>query len=152
MKPSSWWPVRWGMAFWIALAAADTLFYACMTLAYKLGLFAEHFPYPANIPLIEVTPLWDPVLAFVAGVMFLFGTVLILRRSRIAFVAVVAPCTTLLLLFSLRLSRPDSGYLQSLSMAYHKSQYFLIAPIAGLAVTMLICLALWRNSQTPAPP
>src|SRR4030081_101806 len=34
MRPTSWWPVRWGMALWIALLAIDALFYAGITLTY----------------------------------------------------------------------------------------------------------------------
>jgi|ERR1700730_8289590 len=151
MRLASWWPVRWGMALWIALLAVDTLFYAGITLTYKLGLLTEHYPYPRNVPLLEVTPLWEPMLALVAGVVFLLAIVRILRRSRVAFGAVVAPFAIMLLLFALRFSRPESGYLQSLSIAYQQSHYALIWPIAGLAITIVICLALWHDSQTPAP-
>jgi hypothetical protein len=151
MRLTSWWPVRWGMALWIALLAVDTLFYAGITLTYKSGLFTEHYPYPRNVPLLEVTPLWEPMLALVAGVVFLLAIVLILRCSRIALGAVVAPFAIMLLLFAVRFSRPESGYLQSLSIAYQQSHYALIWPIAGLAITIVICLALWHDSQTPAP-
>ena len=90
MRLTNWWPVRWGMALWIALLAIDALFYAGITLTYKLGLFTEHYPYPQNVPLLEVTPLWEPLLTLVTGVVFLLAIVLILRRSRVAFGAVVA--------------------------------------------------------------
>ena len=148
MNPTIWWPVRWGMALWIALLAVETLFSAGITLAYKLGSFPEHFPYPRNVPLLEVTPLWEPILALVSGVGFLLAIVLILKRSRVAVGAVVAPFAITLLLFANRLSRPESGDLQALSIAYQKSHYALIWPILGLAVTILICLALWRDRQT----
>lgn len=150
MKLTSWWPVRWGMALWIAVLAVDTLFYTGITLTYKLGLFTEHYPYPRNVPLLEVTPLWEPMLALVEGVVFLLAIVLILRRSRFALGAVVAPFTITLLLFAVRFNRPESGYLQSLSIAYQQSHFALIWPIAGLAITILICLALWRDSQAAA--
>jgi len=150
MQPTNWWPVRWGMALWIAVLAVDTLFYAAITLTYKLGLFTEHYPYPRNVPLLEVTPLWDPVLALVSGVVFLFAIVLILKRSRIALGAVVAPFVINLLLVAVRFSRPESGFVQSLSIAYQKSHYFLIWPILGLAITILICLALWQDRQPSA--
>jgi hypothetical protein len=151
MRLTSWWPVRWGMALWIALLAVDTLFYAGITLAYKLGLFTEHYPYPRNVPLLEVTPLWDPMLALVAGVVFLLAIVLILRRSRVALGAVAAPFAIMLLLFAVRCGRPESDILQSLSIAYQQSPYALIWPILGLAITILICLALWQDRRTPAP-
>ena len=151
MMPTNFWPVRWGMALWVALLAVDTLFYAGITLTYKLGLFAEHYPYPQNVPLLEVTPLWDPLLALLSGVVFLWAIVLILRRRRVALQAVVAPFVVSLLLFAIRLGRPESGYLESLSIAYQKSHYALMWPIAGLALTILICLALWHDRQTPAP-
>ena len=150
MQPTNWWPVRWGMALWIAVLAVDTLFYAAITLTYKLGLFTEHYPYPRNVPLLEVTPLWDPVLALVSGVVFLLAIVLILKRSRIALGAIVAPFVINLLLVAVRFSRPESGFVQSLSIAYQKSHYFLIWPILGLAITILICLALWQDRQPSA--
>ena len=149
MRLTSWWPVRWGMALWTALLAIDTLFYAGITLTYKLGLFTD--PDPRNIPLLEVTPLWEPMLIGATGVVFLFAAVLILRCSRAAFGAVVVPLAIALLLFAVRVSRPESGILQSLSTAYQKSPFAMIWPIAGLAITILICLALWRDRQTPAP-
>ena len=151
MRLTSWWPVRWGMALWIALLAIDALFYAGITLTYKLGLFTEPYPYPQNVPLLEVTPLWEPLLTLVAGVVLLLAIVLILRRSRVAFGAVVAPFAIMLLQFAVRFSRPESGYLQSLSIAYQKSPFAMIWPIAGLAITILICLALWHDRRTPAP-
>jgi hypothetical protein len=151
MRPTEFWAVRWGMALWISLLAIDALFYAGITLAYKLGLYTEHYPYPQNVPLIEVTPLWEPTLALMAGVVFLLAIVLILRRSRVALGAVVAPFIITLLLFAVRFSRPESGYLQSLSAAYQKSHFALIWPIVGLAITILICLALWHDRRTPVP-
>jgi len=151
IRPTNFWPVRWGMALWVALLAVDTLFYAGITLAYKLGLFTEHYPYPENVPSLEVTPLWDPMLCLLTGGVFLWAIVLILRRSRLALQAVVVPFVVSLLLFAIRLVRPESGYLESLSIAYQKSHYALMWPIAGLTFTILICLALWRDRQTPAP-
>src|SRR4051794_26479783 len=111
MKPTESWIVRWGMALWISLLAIDALFYAGITLAYKLGLYTEHYPYPQNVPLIEVTPLWEPTLVLMAGMVFLVAIVLILRRSRVALGAVVAPFIINLLLLAVRFSRPESGYL-----------------------------------------
>jgi hypothetical protein len=157
VRLTSWWPVRWGMALWIALLAIDTLAYAGITLTYKLqawraipilGIFKEQYHW--NVPELEVTPLWEPVLALVAGVLFLLAIVLILRRSRVALGAVVAPFAITLLQFAVRCSRPESDILQSLSIAYQQSHYALIWPILGLAITILICLALWHDSQTPA--
>ena len=150
LKPTNWWPVRWAMTLWIALLAVEILFSAGITLTYKLGFFTEHFPYPRNVPLLEVTPLWEPILALVSGVGFLLAIVLILKRSRVAVGAVVAPFAITLLLFAVRLSRPESGDLQALSIAYQKSHYALIWPILGLAITILICLALWQDRQTSA--
>lgn len=77
--------------------------------------------------------------------------VIILRRKRVALEAVLAPFIVLLLLFVVRVSRPESGILQSLSAVYQKSPFAMIWPIAGLAVTVLICLSLWRGRQTPVP-
>src|SRR6267142_6954022 len=82
MRSTEFWAVRWGMALWISLLAIDALFYAGITLAYKLGLYTDHYPYPQNVPLLEVTPLWEPLLTLVTGVAFLLAIVLILRRSR----------------------------------------------------------------------
>ncbi|HEY6620489.1 MAG TPA: hypothetical protein VIY68_13145 [Steroidobacteraceae bacterium] len=145
MNPSSWWPVRLGMALWIALLALEMFAYSVITLANKLRLFSAH------LPLLEVTPLWESVLAVVTAVSFLLAAVLILRHSRAAFGAVVVPCAMMLLGFAHRASRPESGILQNISMAYHRSHYFLIWPIAGLAMTMLICLMLWHDRRVPAP-
>ena len=150
MQPTNWWPVRWAMALWIALLAIETLFSAGSSLTYKLGLFTEHFPFPRNVQLLEVTPLWEPMLALVSGVVFLLAIVLILKRSRIAFGAVAAPFAITLLLFAVRLSRPESGDLQALSIAYQKSHYALIWPMLGLAITILICLALWQDRHASA--
>ena len=151
MKLTSLRPVRWGMALWVALLAVDALAYAGFTLNSKLGLSTEHYPYPPNIPLLEVTPFWDPILTLVAGVVLLVAVVLILRRKRVAFEAVVTPFVVMLLLFAVRFSRPESGILQSLSTVYKKTPFAVIWPIAGLAITIFICLALWRDRQTPAP-
>lgn len=148
---TNFWPVRWGMALWVALLAADALAYAGFTLTYKLRLSTEHYPYPPNIALLEVTPFWDPILTLAAGAVLLVAVVLILRRKRVALEAVVAPFIVLLLLFAVRVSRPESGILQSLSAVYQKSPFAMIWPIAGFAITVLICLALWRGRQTPAP-
>jgi len=150
IQPTNWWPIRWAMALWIALLAVEVLFSAGITLTYKLGLFTEDFPYPRNVPLMEVTPLWEPMLALVTGAVFLLAIVLILKRSRVAFEAVVAPFAITLSLFAVRLSRPESGDLQSLSIAYQKSPFVLIWPILGLAITILICLALWQDRETSA--
>ena len=145
MKPSSWWPVRIGMALWIALLATEMFAYSVITLANKLQLFTDH------LPLLEVTPLWESVLAVVTAVSLLFSIVLILRRSRAAFSAFVVPCAMMLSSFALRAGRPESGVLQNLSMAHHRSHYFLVWPIVGLAMTMLICLTLWHERRAPVP-
>jgi hypothetical protein len=158
MRLTSWWPVRWGMALWIALLAIDTLAYSGITLIYKLqawraipilGLLKEQYHW--NVPELEVTPLWEPMLALVAGAVFLLSIVLILRRSQVAFAAVVAPFAVTLLQFAVRCSRPESGSLQSLSIAYQQSPYALMWPILGLAITIVISLALWRDRRSPAP-
>jgi hypothetical protein len=151
MRLISWWPIRWGMALWIALVALDALAYAGFTLNYKLGLSAQHYPYPPNGPLLEVTPLWDPILTLAAGAVLLLAVVLILRRNRAALEAVVGPFVLMLLLFAVRFSRPESGILQSLSATYQKSPFAVIWPIAGLSITILICFALWQDRRTPAP-
>ena len=145
MKPSSWWLVRLGMASWIALMASEMFAYSAITLANKLQLFTGH------LPLLEVTPLWESVLALVTAVSFLVAIVLILRRSRAAFGALVAPCAMMMLGFAIRASRPESAVMQSLSMAYHRSHYFLVWPILGLAMTMLVCLMLWHDRRVPEP-
>jgi hypothetical protein len=151
MRPTEYWIVRWAMVLWISLLAIDALFYGGITLTYKLGLYTEHYPYPQNVPLIEVTPLWEPTLALMAGMVFVSASVLILRRSRVALGAVVAPFIITLLLFSIRFSRPESGYLQGVSAAYQRSHFALIWPIVGLAITILICLALWHDRRPPVP-
>ena len=157
MRLTNWWPIRWGMALWIALLAIDTLAYAGITLTYKLqawrtipilGLLKEHYHW--NVPLLEVIPLWEPMLALVVGVVFLLAIVLILRRSQIAFAAVVAPFAIMLLQFAVSCSRPESDILQSLSIAYQQSHYAWIWPILGLAITIVICLALWQDRRSPA--
>jgi hypothetical protein len=142
MKPSGWWPVRLGMALWIALLASEMFAYSVITLANTLRLFSGH------LPLLEVTPPWESVMAVVTALSFLLAIVLILRRSWAAFGAVVVPCAMMLLGFALRVSRPESGILQNLSRAYHRSHYFLIWPIAASAITIVICLTLWNDSQT----
>ncbi|HEU4602824.1 MAG TPA: hypothetical protein VFS24_12675 [Steroidobacteraceae bacterium] len=151
MRPTDSPLVRAGMAIWISLLAIDTLFYASITLSYKLGLFTQHYPYPRNVALIEVTPLWEPMLALVAGLTFLVATVLILRRSRLAIGAVLAPFIISLWLFSIRFARTESGYLEGLAAAYQRSHLVVIWPVAGLAIMSLICLALWHDRRTSLP-
>ena len=155
MRLTSFWLVRWGMALWVAFGAADALGYAGLTLTYKLGLSTEHPPYPWNfrwnVPLLEVTPLWEPMLVGAAGVVLLLAAVLILRRKRVALEALVAPFAVLLLLYAVRVSRPQSGILQSLSAVYQRKPFEMIWPIAGLAITILIGLALWQDRRTPVP-
>lgn len=150
MRLTSWWPMRWGMAFWIALLASEALAYAWFTLAYKVGLSPELYP-PPNIRLLGVTPLWDPILSLVAGAALLVAGALILRRKRLALEAVAVPFIVLLLLFAVRVSRPESGMLQRLSDLYRKSPMQMTWPIAGLVITILICLALWHDRRTAAP-
>ena len=145
MKPASWWPVRLGMALWIALLASEMLAYSLIMLANKLRLFTEH------LPLLAVPPLRESVLAGITAVSFLLAMVLILRRSRAAFWVVVVSCAMMLSGFALRVSRPESGVLQNLSLAYHRSHAFLRWPMLGLAMTMLICLTLWHDRRAPAP-
>jgi len=155
MKLTDLWPVRWGMALWVALVATDALGYAGLTLTYKLGFSPEHAPspwnFPWNVPLLGVTPLWDPILSLLAGVVLLLAVVLILRRKRVALEAVVAPFVVLLFLLVVRVSRPESGWLHAVSIAYQQSHYFLIWPILGLAITILVCLALLQDRRIPAP-
>jgi hypothetical protein len=145
MKPSSWWLVRLGMALWIALLASEMFAYSVITLANKLRLFTGH------LPILEVTPLWESVLALVTAVSFLLAVVLVLRRSRAAFGALVAPCVMMLLGFAIRVIRPESEIMRSLSTAYHRSHYFVVWPTMGLAMTMLICLTLWNDRRAPTP-
>ena len=149
MKLTSSWPVRWGMALWIALLAIDTLAYAEHALTYKLALSIEPYPFPQGIPLLQATPLWEPLLTMVVGVMFLVAVVLIVKRSRAALHTVVAPFVMMLLLFAARASRPESGILHGLSVHYQNAPSAMIWPLAGLAITIVICLALWRDRQTP---
>jgi hypothetical protein len=153
LKSMKWvnsWPVRWGMALWVALLAIDSLAYAEHALTYKLGLFTEPYSYPQNIPLLKVTPLWEPLLALACGAVFLVAVVLILKRSRAALHAIVTPLVIMLLLFVVRASRPESVILRSLSADYQTSPYHVIWPLAGLAVTIFICLALRYDRQGPA--
>jgi len=64
----------------------------------------------------------------VAGVLLLLAVVLILRRKRVALEAVATPFVVLLSLFAIRVSRPESGILQSLSAVYQKSPFEMICP------------------------
>jgi hypothetical protein len=149
MRLTNLWPVRWGMALWMALLAIETLGSAGTTLAYKLGLYplSEHW----NVPLLNVTPFWEPMATLAIGVTFVLAMVLILRRSRAALHAVAMPFALMLLLAAIRFSRPESGDLQSLSIAYERSHFVLIWPIAGLVLTILMCWALWHDRQPSVP-
>jgi hypothetical protein len=151
MRPTDFWLVRWSMALWVALVACDALAYAGFTLNYKLGLSTAQYPYPLNIRLLGVTPLWDPILTLIAGVMLLLAVILIFRRKSAALAAVATPFVVLLLLFAIRVSRPESHVMQSLSAMYQESPFEMIWPAAGFTITILICFALWRDRQTPAP-
>ena len=151
MNPANFWLVRWSMALWVAIVACDALAYAGFTLNSKLGLSTAQYPYPPNIRLLGVTPLWDPILTLMAGVLLLVAVVLILRRKRAALETVATPFVALLLLFAIRVSRPESHVIHSLSSVYQKSPFEMIWPAAGLTITILICFALWRDRQTRAP-
>ncbi|HEU4603997.1 MAG TPA: hypothetical protein VFS24_18630, partial [Steroidobacteraceae bacterium] len=111
----------------------------------------KHYPYPQNVPLIEVTPLWEPALDLMAGLIFVSAVVLILRRSRMALGAVVAPFVITLLLFLIRFGRTESGYAESLSAAYQRSHWAMVWPMVGLAIMIVICLALWNDKRPPLP-
>jgi hypothetical protein len=109
---------------------------------------SEHW----NVPLLKATPLWEPMATLAIGVTFLFAIVLILKRSRAALQAIVTPFVLMLVLAAIRFSRPESGDLQSLSIAYERSHFVLIWPVAGLVLTILMCWALWRDRQALTPP
>lgn len=142
--------VRWGMALWVALLAVEMFAFGSVILDYKLelGLFGLA-RYPRT-PLIDVTPLWEPILALGMGVAFLSATVLILRRSRDAFWVTVAPFALIPLLFTGRLRLPDSGIPQSLTPLDQKSLFGFMFLIAALAITIRICRALWQDRRAPA--
>jgi hypothetical protein len=151
MRLTTWWPVRSAMALWIALVAARPFVHSVTTLAYKLRLFTEHVPNSPNVQLLQVVPLWDPMLALVVGVVSLLAIVLILRRSRLAFVAIVATLSILLLRFVVEISLPESEWNLRGLIAYQKSPFAFNWPIASWAITLLICLALWHDRRTPPP-
>jgi hypothetical protein len=149
-RPVDFWHVRWGMALWVALLSIESFAYAEHALTYKLGLFTEPYSYPQNIPLLKVTPLWEPLLALAVGAVFLVAVVLVLKHSRAALHAVAAPFVVMLLLFVVRASRPESGILRRLAADYQTSPYHVIWPLAGVALTILVCLALRYDRQGPA--
>jgi hypothetical protein len=144
--------VRWGMALWVALLAVEMFAFGSIILDYKLGLGLFGLArYPRNL-MLDVTPLWEPILALGMGVAFLSATVLVLKRSRVAFWATVAPFAFVPLLFTGRLRLPDSGMPQSLTPVNQKLQFEVILLIAALAITIRICRALWQDRGTAAPP
>src|SRR5256885_8250968 len=69
------------------------------------------FPYTTLFRSLEVTPLWEPLLTLVTGVVFLLAIVLILRRRRVAFGAVVAPFAIMLLQLDRKSTRLNSSHL-----------------------------------------
>lgn len=143
--------VRWGMALWVALLAVEMFTFGSVILDYKLGLGLLGLArYPRN-PMLDVTPLWEPILALGMGVAFLSATVLILRRSRAAFWVTVAPFALVPLLFTGRFRLPDPGMPQSLTPLNQKSLFGFLFLIAALAITIRICRALWQDRRTPAP-
>ena len=148
MRLTDLWPVRWGMALWMALLAVETLGSAGITLAYKFGLH----PLSAhpNEQLLKVTPLWEPMATLAIGLTFVLAMVLILKRSRAALEAVAIPFVLMLGLVAIRFGRPESGDLQSLAIAYERSPAVLVWPVAGLALTTLMCWALWHDRQPVA--
>lgn len=144
--------VRWVMALWVALLAVEMFAFGSVILDYKLGLGLLGLArYPRN-PMLDVTPLWEPVLALGMGVAFLSATVLILRRSRVAFWVTVAPFALVPLLFTGRLRLPDSGMPQSLTPLDQKSLFGFVFLMAALTITIRICRALWQDRRTPLPP
>ena len=143
--------VRWGMALWVALLAVEMFAFGSIILDYKLGLGLFGLArYPRN-PMLDATPLWEPILALGMGVAFLSATVLILKRSRVAFWVTVAPFAFVPLLFTGRLRLPYPGMPQSLSPVNQNLLFEMILLIAALAITIRICRALWHDRQTPAP-
>lgn len=129
--------------------AIDTLAYAGTTLAYKLGFYA--LSEDRNASSLQVTPLWEPIATLAIGVTFLLAVVLILKRRRAAFKAIVAPFILMLVLVAIRFGRPESGDLQSLSIAFERSHSVLIWPAAGLLLTILMCWTLWHDRQSLTP-
>lgn len=143
--------VRCGMALWLALLAVEMFAFGSVILDYKLGLGLIGLARNPRNPMLDATPLWEPILALGMGVAFLSATVLILRRSRVAFWVTVAPCALVPLLFAGRLRLPDSGVPQSLTSLNQKWLFGMILLIAAFAITIRICRALWQDRQTPAP-
>jgi hypothetical protein len=150
MKLTSWWLVRCGMALWVALLAVEMFAFGSVIIDYKLGLGLFMLP-PYRNPMLDLTPLWEPILALGMGLVFLSAIVLILRRSRDAFWFTVAPFAFIPLLFTgrFRLALAQSGMPQSLTPLNQMLIGFMFL-IAGLAITILICRALWQDRRTPA--
>ena len=148
MRLTNLWLVRWSIALWLALLAIETLGYAGITLAYKLGFLpvSEYW----NATRLEVTPLWDPIATSAIGVTFLLAIGLVLKRRQAALEAIAFPFVLMLLVVAIRFSRPESGDLQSLSIAYERSHFVLVWPVAGVLLTILMCWALWRDRQPSA--
>jgi hypothetical protein len=147
MKLTSGWPVRWGMALWVALLAVEMFAFGSVVLDYKLGLGLFKLPHYRN-PMLDVTPLWEPILALGMGVAFLSAIVLILKRSRVAFWVTVTPFAFIPLLFTGRLRLPDSCMPQCLTPLNQDSLLGFMFLIAGLAITILIGRALWQDRRT----
>jgi hypothetical protein len=143
--------VRWGMALWIALLAVEMFSFGSVILDYKLGLGLFGLARYPRTPLLDVTPLWEPILALSMGVAFLAASVLILRRNRSAFWVTVTPFAFLPFLFTGRLRLPDSCMPQCLTPLNQSSVYGLVVLIAALAITIRICRALWQDRRTPEP-
>ena len=148
MRLTNLWLVRWSIALWLALLAIETLGYAGITLAYKLGFLpvSEYW----NAARLEVTPLWDPIATLAIGVTFLLAIGLVLKRRQAALEAIAIPFVLMLLVVAIRFSRPESGDLQSLSIAYERSHFVLVWPVAGVLLTIFMCWVLWRDRQPSA--
>jgi hypothetical protein len=140
--------VRWGMALWVALLAVEMFAFGSIVLDYKLGLGLFGL---ARNPMLDVTPLWEPILALGMGVAFLSATVLILRRSRVAFWVTVSPIAFIPLLFTGRLRLPDSCMPQCVTPFNQKSLFGILFLIAVLAITIRICRALSQDRRTRTP-
>jgi hypothetical protein len=66
------WIARWGIVFWMAIQAWSGVFDGFFVLSYKfgalgltqfLGLRTEGDNYRRFIPLMNVTPAWEPVVS-----------------------------------------------------------------------------------------
>jgi hypothetical protein len=140
---------RWGIVFWMALQAWSGVFDGFFVLSYKfgalgltqfLGLRTEGDNYRRFIPLMNVTPAWEPVVSLLASAFYLAAMVQVLRRRRSATGLIFAGLVLSVGLWVQTLATPVS--VQAFTSAHLRRDALLYL------ITALIGMLLWEGNKS----